>query len=289
MNARLGFAHRSARGLLLGITWLLAALPVAAQFLNPLSISLGVSASADNGSPGVARNSSGTGPIADSASETFGLNTADSSASVDAAGLHATSAVHADSTNNGDTAAAVSFAGLANPFILVPQAGFIGTTALLRIPYSFAGSLNIFPSLQACSSCFGAVQASVGVDGMADQFSFLGASSQGTINNPTFFLGGVARSGVLEGRVPVNTELYLRGSLVTQVHCQSNIALSCGTEALFGGTLTYNGFSPDAVDFVWGLTPTAAVAAVPEPTTWLLFGVGVLGLVGRCATGRRRR
>ncbi len=165
----------------------------------------------------------------------------------------------------------------------------IGTTALLRIPYSFAGSLNIFPSLQACSSCFGAVQASVGVDGMADQFSFLGASSQGTINNPTFFLGGVARSGVLEGRVPVNTELYLRGSLVTQVHCQSNIALSCGTEALFGGTLTYNGFSPDAVDFVWGLTPTAAVAAVPEPTTWLLFGVGVLGLVGRCATGRRRR
>ena len=50
--------------------------------------------------------------------------------------------------------------------------------------------------------------------------------------------------------------------------------MSCGTEALFGGTLSYAGFSPDAVDLVWGLTPMA-VAAVPEPSTWLLLVAGL--------------
>jgi len=232
---------------------LVAPLSAAAQFLNPLSTNVGIDASAVNGS-GVSRNSNGNGPIADAASELFGLNTADASASVDAFGLHAASVVHGDSTNPGYTPTARSFASLVNPFIIVPRAGFTGTQALLRIPYSFGGNLNIYPSLAACATCFGAVQASVGVDGMADQFYFLGASSQGTMSNPTFFAGGVSRSGILEGLVPVNTELYLRAGLLTQVHCQSDTSMSCGTEALFGGTLSYLGFSPDAVDLVWGLT-----------------------------------
>jgi hypothetical protein len=269
---------------------LMAPRGAAAQFVNPLATNVGIDAAAVNTyiQPGVLRNTNGSGPIADGASELFGLNTADASASVDSFGLHASSAVHGDSSNPGYSAGARSFAGLVNPFIIVPRAGFTGTQALLRIPYSFGGSINIFPSLAACGSCFGLVQASVGVDGMSDQFSFLGASSQGTMSNPTFFAGGVARSGVLEGLVPVNTELYLRAGLLTQVHCQSDTVLSCGTEALFGGTLSYTGFSPDAVDLVWGLTPMA-VAAVPEPTTWLLFGVGVLGLLGRRGTLRRAR
>ena len=79
-----------------------------------------------------------------------------------------------------------------------------------RIPYSFGGTLNIYPPLAACATCFGAVQASLAVDGMTDQFYFLGASSQGTMTNPTFLAGGVSRGGILEGLVPVNTELYLR-------------------------------------------------------------------------------
>ena len=267
---------------------LLAPPSATAQFLNPLSTTVGIDAAAVNSfaQTPVSRNTNGSGPIADAASEIFGLNTADASASVDASGLHAASSVHGDSTNPGYTPTARSFANLVNPFIVLPRAGFTGTQALLRIPYSFGGTLNIYPSLAACATCFGAVQASLGVDGMPDQFFFLGASSQGTMTNPTFFAGGVARAGILEGLVPVNTELYLRAGLLTQVHCQSDASMSCGTEALFGGTLSYTGFSPDAVDLVWGLTPLA-VAAVPEPTTWLLLGAGFLGLLGRRALPRR--
>ena len=130
------------------------------------------------------------------------------------------------------------------------------------------------------------VQASLGIDGMSDQFFFLGGASQGTISNPTFAIGGIARSGILEGLVPVNTELYLRAGLLTQVHCQSDVSLSCGTESLFGGTLSFAGFSTDAVDIVWGLTPISA-AAVPEPSTWLLMLAGVAA-IARLQTRLRR-
>ncbi len=278
MKNRFAFNLTAARWLCAAA--LLAALPAAAQFLNPLATNVGVGANAVNSyiQPGVSRNTNGSGPIADAASELYGSNTADSSAAVDAFGLHASSAVHADSSNANDSAGANSFAGLVNPFIVVPGAGFSGTQALIRIAYSFAGSINIYPSLAACATCFGLVQASLGVDGMADQFSFLGASSQGTMGNPGFFAGGVSRSGVLEGLVPINTELYLRGGLLTEVHCQSNASLSCGTEALFGGTLSYTGFSPDAVIIAWGLTPTTTVTAVPEPSTWLLLAAGLAGM-----------
>lgn len=259
-----------------------------AQPVTPVGTSLGIDAAAVNPSaaqPGVTRNKNGTGPIADSAAELAGLNFATAAASIDAAGLHMTATVHSDSTNQDLTAAARAFGGLVNPFVIVPRAGFTGTQAMLRIPYSFAGSVNHFPSLAACSSCAAIVQADLGVDGMTDQFHFLGASSQGTMSNPTFFVGGLARGGVLEGLMPVNTELYLRAGLLTQVHCQSNAVQSCGTEALFGGTLSYFGFSPDAVDIVWGLTPAVA-AAVPEPSTWLLM---VAGLAAMARLQRRRR
>ena len=274
--------HRWARSALfviaLGISSVANAAPVSA-----ISATLGVEAFAINNAiqPGISRNTTGSGPISDAVSELSGLNTADSAASVNAAGLHASSAVHGDATNAGYSAFARSSAGLVNPFMLVPQAGFVGTQALVRIPYSFGGSINIFPSIQGCPTCFGGVQASLGVDGMTDQFYFLGASSLGTINNPTFFAGGVSRSGVLQGMLPVNTELYLRAGLSTNVHCQSG-ALSCGAEALFGSTLSYTGFSPDAVNIVWGLTPTV----VPVPAAVWLLGSGLLGLIG---VARRRR
>jgi len=140
---------------------------------------------------------------------------------------------------------AVAAAATAVPESSAPSAHTpVGTnddpTAL--VDYSVGGTLNIYPSLAASATCFGAFQGSLGVDGMTDQFYFLGASSQGTMSNPMFFAGGVARSGILEGLVPVNTELYLRAGLLTQVHCQSDASMSCGTEALFGGTLSTPAF-----------------------------------------------
>ena len=86
----------------------------APTFVYPLNTKLLVEASAANGT-GVHRDSQGTGPISDAASELFGLSTADSSASVDALGLHASASVHNDN-GIGLTAGARSGAGIVNPF-----------------------------------------------------------------------------------------------------------------------------------------------------------------------------
>ena len=284
------FLSRVAPLLLIGAFALALPRSGVAQPATPVDATTGVDATAVNPSesqPGVSRVKTGDGPLADALAELAGLNFATASASVDAAGLHATATVHGDASNPYATASARGFAFLVDPFVIVPRADFTGTMALLRIPYSFARSVNHSPSLAGCSSCFAAVQADLGVDGMTDLFHFLGASSQQTMNNANFFVGGVALSGILEGWVPVNTELYLRGGLLAQVHCQSNPVDSCGSEALFGGTLSFTGHSPDAVDVVWGLAPKT-VTAVPEPSTWLLLLAG-LGVVGRRGMLRRER
>ncbi len=279
--SKLALVVVTVRARLLFAGLLLATASANAQFINPLSTQVGVEATAANpdGHTGIARNTYASGPLSDSASDVFGLNGADSSASVDATGLHASTVVHGDPLTGGYAASGRAYASIVDPFIVIPQAGFTGTQALLRIPFTFEGSIDLFPALTSCSSCFGLVEAGIGVDGMTDQFSFLGASSLGTINNPTFFAGAVARSGVLEGLVPVNTELYLRANLLTEAHCQPDTytGMLCGAQVLFGDTLAYTVSSPDAVHFVWGLEPGVA-APVPEPETLALMAAGLLAL-----------
>lgn len=242
----------------------------APTFASPVVTTLLVEASAANGT-GVHRDSSGSGPMADAAAELVGLNTADSSASVDAAGLHAAAAVH-NANGNFLTTSARSLAAIVNPFYLVPRAGYTAPAALIRIDYHLGGALND----TGCDTCFEFIQADLGIDGLTDQFHFFGAHSLGTAGNPNGNVTGVNLGGYFEGLMPVNTELYLRAGLYTGVHCQGPI--TCDASGLFGGTLSYFGLSNSAVDIVWGLAPAAPPASVPEPSTAWLMGMG-LGLV----------
>jgi hypothetical protein len=241
------------------------------QTAGATTTSVEVFASWGNPSPGIRRNTAGTGPLADTAADVSGGSFATGSASVDTFGLHAV-ATATSGISPGFTAQASALAGLVNSFTIVPRAGFTGTHALVEVPYSFGGSFLSHPSLAACPTCFGAVDARLSVDGLAQSLYFVGAHSQGTMGNANFVAGGVVRSGVLQGLLPVNTPLFVRAALFTPVHCQSDSASSCGIEAQFA--LSYAGSSPDDVDIVWGLTPTL----VPEPANSTLLGLCLLAL-----------
>jgi hypothetical protein len=268
MNRRIGaLAVRS--GLLAAA---LAALVPQAGLATTTSVD--VFASWGNTSPGIRRNTTGTGPLADTVADVSGGSFATGSASVDTFGLHAVATATSDISSPGFTAMASAGAGLVNSFTIVPRAGFTGTHALVDVPYSFGGSFLSHPSLAACATCFGAVDVRLSVDGLAQSFFFVGAHSQGTMGNANFVAGGVTRAGVLQGLLPVNTPLFLRAGLTTNVHCQSDSTLTCGMEAQFGGALSYTGLSLDDVDIVWGLVPTL----VPEPTSSALLGLGLLAL-----------
>ena len=138
-------------------------------FANPLTTSAFVEAFAVNSyiQPGIARNMTGSGPIADAASALYGTSTADSSASVTAKGLHAAASVHNTSAVGG-SASARSLAGIVNPFFIVPKVGFVGNQATLQISYHLGGALN---DSSNCPTCAEFVQANLGVDGIARPYT----------------------------------------------------------------------------------------------------------------------
>jgi hypothetical protein len=246
-------------------------------------VTIGVEAQAANAfvTPGVSRTSSATGALTDAVSEMYGTSTAAASASDDSSGLHASATVHNTSTEF-YTASARASAALVNPFHLVARPGFTGATAAIQIGYHLDGSLGDTPG---CATCFATLQASLGVDGMADSFFFLGARSLGTFSNPNGYVSGLTMDGLLQGVVPLYTELYVRAGLIVGVHCQA--PFDCDTSAR-GNALNYFGFSSDEVDFVWDLAPSAPPppgAPVSEPAS---AGLIALGLVMLGSTQRRR-
>lgn len=262
-------------------------------FANPLStmVFLEAYAAPVYVQPGVVRTTFGSGPLADQVVESYGANTAAASATVDAQGLHATASVGNALTDLGPYAAfAQAVVSLDNPFILVPQAGFAGSQAWIRIHYEFSGGLS--DPITDCANCFAAVQANLWMAGqsgvLGNQFSFFG-HTRGPVGDAVDLDGDVARDGWLSALVPVNTELRLRGGLSVRAGCETSVnrpaVSTCLTSAFFGDTLGYVGSSPDAVDIVWGLAPVSALP-VPEPATALLCLAGLAVLGWQCR-GRR--
>lgn len=240
------------------VVWLAAAcaaLPAAAApvFLNPLTTNTLIEAFAVNTlvQPGVHCNTRSSGPIADAASQLHLTSTADASAAVSAVGLHAAASVHNTS-------------------------GVVGSQATISIDYHLGGSLNDTPG---CPICFGFIQADLGVDGMGEQFRFLGSRTMGTAGKPKGNISGVNIGGTLSGLVPLNTQIYLRAGLCVRAACQA--PPTCDASALFGGTLGCFGFSPSQLDIVWGLAQRAlppVSGSVPEPASRALLATGLVAL-----------
>jgi hypothetical protein len=260
-------------------TWTPAA---AGPILTPATATTIEDASATNGA-GASRTTDASGPLADSISHASAPNAARSAAAIDALGLHTGASVINDA-GTGVTATARGIAGLVDPFMLVADPSFTGTHAMVEFHFHLTGSVE--DGEDCPETCFSAIESRFSVDGLGDSFHYLGARSDGTKGSPSYIDGPVDKVGVLRGLLPVNTLLFLRGSLLTQTHCQSFVGALCATDVK--ADISFSGLSSDPVDFVWSLTPRDPhVPGVPEPASVALLGVGLLLVARRVrASGR---
>ena len=155
---------------------------------------------------------------------------------------------------------------------------YLTSTADASAAVSAVG-LHAAASGPGCSICFGFIQADLGVDGMGEQFRFLGSRSMGAAGKPKANISGVNIGATLSGLVPLNTEIYLRAGLCVRAACQA--PPTCDASALFGGMLGRFGFSPSQLDIVWGLARRAlppVSGSVPEPASRALLATGLVAL-----------
>lgn len=255
--------------------------PAAADpILSPVTTQVFVEGFAANThlDPGTSRTTPGGVPISDVVAESYLTNTADAFAAVDGLGSLRASASVFNNVGDGITATARSSASIVNPFMIVPEAGFVGNMAMVQIPYHLIGNQGDSGS---CPSCFGFLEARLSVDGMGDSVFVLGSHSEGTSGNAGYVADVLDLSGVLQGMLPVNTELYLRGLVYVGVHCQSFAGAPCDAHADFDGGLSYRADSPDLVRFV-GFQPVPPdVPSVPEPGLLALVGAGLTIVANR--------
>jgi hypothetical protein len=260
-----------------------AAPATAAPILSAVSTQTIVDAFAANTflDSGSSRTTSGSGPMSDSVHESYLTNTADAVATIDAVGLHSDASL-LNSVGDAVTGSSRAISSLVDPFMLVGRSGFNGTHAQVEIAYHLTGAVADTPH---CESCFEVIQATLSVDGMGQSFFFLGTRSEGTKNNAGYLNGPLDKSGVLVGLLPVNTELFLRASLLTSTRCQSWVGAMCTSDST--ADFSFTGVSNDQVDFVWGLEPGERdVPSVPEPASATLLGIGLLLIARRLRATR---
>lgn len=204
--------------------------------------------------------------------------------------LTLSSSASAFATTNSKVAAGGG-AGVFNKFILLPQAGFVGSTAHVAFSILLDGTLTANGSIN-CGSAICPTQASVDAwltpspafqpdPGTPSSFAFsqiVTPPGSATVHVPY----------LLSGFLPVNVPLLLTASLSTSAWAGAPVSGGAAdATAQFTNTLSYCASSSDPVSIVWASTQYVAPpvcertpsTTTPEPATVGLLALGI-SLVG---------
>lgn len=254
----------------LGTLGIVGASPSARALAPSVNIELG-------GSPvnGVSSLDNETRAVAwsDSFADSFGVNSVVATAGYNGTVLRAQTSVNSGLASL--TASSRALVQVANPFVLVANPGFVGSLVPVEIHYDLVGSLVDSGN---CRSCFTYGDALVSIDGTGLAFSIGRVHSQSTVGRPDYTAGDITAEGVLQGLLPVNTELVLRSRLFTYGLCQASPGCTTGTEM----SMSVTGLSSSAT-FAWAITP----APIPlPPAGWMMLPALAI-LAGLCRISAR--
>ncbi len=269
----------------------------AAPFLSSdFSVTVRVQAVA-GGSPVDRTTTVNTGPFSDSASDS---GTRSSASAFGTGGLTLGASAQAGSTGIGGNA--LTQVTVVNHFMIIPNAGFAGTTATVSLPFFLQGLLSVdgnvgLPGCAAGSGICGNGEARVFASLTVPTSSWTGDSSDSTqhgVFTPNGGSLGIGEAGMITGTVPVNTSIAVEIFLETVATAQAfNFVSQVASSANFGSTLSYGGTSPDDVTFDWASNlffrqPPQVEAGPNQASAPGSLPLVVAGLLG-CAVALRRR
>ena len=274
---------------------LLPTFTLAVPFLSSdFSVTVRVQAAA-GGVPVDRTTTVNTGAFSDNASDASARSSATAFGS---GGLTLGAITEAGSTGFGGSA--VTQVTVVNHFMVIPNAGFTGTTATVSLPFFLHGLLSVggnvgLPGCADGSGICGNGEANVLASLTVPTASWTGDSSDSIQRNVVTPVGGtlgVGENGMLTGTVPVNTSIAVEIFLQTQATAQAfNFISQVASKANFASTLSYGGMSPDDVTFDWASNqffrqpPQVEVAQTPAPGSVALVFAGLFA--GAVALRRR--